>query len=139
MHVEIPLTRIDNMRTSTKPDKETGDLVTTISVEARIHPGDIARLLNLQKQKAPLFVNIGSKQAALDLKFEDLKAEPEKVEAEASKSTSEAPSATLPSDGKKEASQLEHTEVQTGQEPVAGKPRGKRKPKNEPLFPPSEA
>lgn len=139
MHVEIPLTRIDNMRTSTKPDKESGDLVTTISVEARIHPGDIARLLNLQKQKAPLFVNIGSKQAALDLKFEDLKAEPEKVEAGASKSTNEAPSAALPTNGNKEASQLEHTEVQTEPEPATGKPRGKRKSKSEPLFPTSEA
>lgn len=55
------------------------------------------------------------------------------------KKTKETTAAGASSNGQKPASELEHTEVQTGQEPVESKPRGKRKSKSEPLFPPSEA
>lgn len=72
MQVEIRVTKIDEMGVSTKSDKD-GDLVSTISVKASVNPSDIARILNLIKQKSVLYCNIGSQQAELDLQMVEIK------------------------------------------------------------------
>lgn len=75
MKVEISSSNIQTLQLATKVDKETGDLIAKISVEAKIHPGDIARILYLQNNKAPLYFNVGSMQAQLDLEFITIKSE----------------------------------------------------------------
>jgi len=46
-------------------------LVTTIKFEAKIHPASVARILNLQRQGAPLLAIISSMQATLDLNIQE--------------------------------------------------------------------
>ncbi len=68
MRVEITGT-IGKFKASAEFDEESQAIVVTMSVKAKMHPGDLARVLYLQTNKAPMFFNIGSKQAALDLTF----------------------------------------------------------------------
>jgi hypothetical protein len=63
--VEILLPDITNLSTRTKFDDQ--GQVTTIQFNAKIHPGMLARILNLQRQGAPLLATIGSPQASMDL------------------------------------------------------------------------
>ncbi len=71
MAVKIVDLKIENIRgitTSTKID-DNGELVGAIKVEAQVNPSIIARLLNLQKQRVPLFITIGTDQLAMDLQI----------------------------------------------------------------------
>ena len=74
MAVKIVDLKIENIRgitTKTKVDDQ-GELVGAIQVEAQVNPAIIARLLNLQRQRVPLFITIGTDQLALDLRIESV-------------------------------------------------------------------
>lgn len=75
MRVEITSNNIQKLQLATKVDDESGELMVKVSVESKLSPADIARLLNLQKNKAPLFFSVGSQQAQLDLEFISIKSE----------------------------------------------------------------
>ncbi len=75
MKVEISSANVQSLQLATKVDKESGDLIAKVSVETKLHPADIARILNLQKNKAPLFFSVGSQQAELDLDFFTIRSE----------------------------------------------------------------
>ena len=68
MKVELLLGDVSNVTTRTKA---TPELVTTIQFDAKIPPATIARLVNLQRQGAPLLVSISSPQAVMDLAIEE--------------------------------------------------------------------
>jgi hypothetical protein len=67
--VEILLPDITGLATKTRVD-DTG-LVTTIKFEVKIHPASLTRILNLQRQGAPLLATISSPQATLDLNIQE--------------------------------------------------------------------
>ena len=69
MKVEILLPDITDLATKTRFDEQ--GLVTTIKFEAKIHPGSLARILNLQRQGAPLLAIISSPPATMDLDVHD--------------------------------------------------------------------
>jgi hypothetical protein len=64
MKVEILIGDVSNLVTRTKA---TPELMTTIQFDAKLPPASIARLINLQRQGAPLLVSISSPQAIMDL------------------------------------------------------------------------
>lgn len=66
MHSEIKINEVKNIITKVRLERE-GSLITTLSIEAKLQPADIARLLNMQKQGAPIIVIIGSEQLMFDL------------------------------------------------------------------------
>lgn len=78
MQVQIEITKVLGMRTATKDSKDGTTINTTISLDAEMHPGDIARLLNLRLKGTPLFAVVGSRQAQMDLTFTSVK-EGEKI------------------------------------------------------------
>lgn len=65
MKVEVLLPDITGLATKTQFNDE--GLVTTIKFDTKIHPGVLARILNLQRQGCPLLAVISSPQATLDL------------------------------------------------------------------------
>lgn len=69
MKVEVLLPDITKLATKTRFDDE--GLITTIRFDAKIQPGTLARILNLQRQGAPLLATIGSPQATLDLYIQE--------------------------------------------------------------------
>ena len=81
MKVEILLPDITGLATKTRVDEQ--GLVTTIKFEAKIHPASLARILNLQRQGAPLLAIISSPQATLDLNIQDEPAQATLAEKEA--------------------------------------------------------
>lgn len=74
MLVEIRSNQVQKLQLATA-DEEDGDLVIKLSVTTKMHPTDIARLLYLKKNKAPLYFSVGSKQAEMDLEFITIKSE----------------------------------------------------------------
>jgi len=70
MNVEIFIPEISKLTTKSKVEE--GVLITTVQFEARMHVGSVARILNLQRQGAPLMASIASPQAAMDLQFADM-------------------------------------------------------------------
>ena len=68
MKVEILISDISNIVTRTRC---TPELTTTIQFDAKVPPANIARLINLQRQGAPLLVTISSPQAIMDLAIEE--------------------------------------------------------------------
>lgn len=70
--VEILLPDITGLSTRTKFDDQ--GQVTIIQFSAKIHPGMLARILNLQRQGAPLLATIGSPQASMDLYVQEERA-----------------------------------------------------------------
>ena len=66
MHSEIKISEVKSIITKVRLNPE-GSLITTLSIEAKLQPADIARLLNMQKQGAPITVSIGSDQLMFDL------------------------------------------------------------------------
>lgn len=83
MKIDILLPEISSLSTSTKWG-DTG-LITTIKFDAKIHPGVLARILNLQRQGASLIATIGSSQAAMDLSFAEDKLTEHHTKEEAAK------------------------------------------------------
>jgi len=79
--VEILLPDITDLATKTRFDEQ--GLVTTIKFEVKIHPASLARILNLQRQGAPLLAIISSPQATLDLNIQDEPAQATLAEKEA--------------------------------------------------------
>lgn len=65
MEVKVAITAIEAVKVSAKVDED--GLVSVIRIEARVSPSDIARILNLEAKHAPIYCEIGSKQAELDL------------------------------------------------------------------------
>lgn len=65
MKVEVLLP--DIMALATKTKFTDGGLVTTIQFQTKLHPGVLARILNLQRQGCPLLATISSPQATMDL------------------------------------------------------------------------
>ncbi len=70
--IEILLPDITGLSTRTKFDDQ--GQVTTIQFSTKIHPGMLARILNLQRQGAPLLAIIGSPQASMDLYVQEERA-----------------------------------------------------------------
>jgi hypothetical protein len=68
MKVEILIPDITKLTTSTRLDP---DLVTTIKFDCKVQVASLARILNLQRQGAPMMVFISSPQATMDLVIED--------------------------------------------------------------------
>jgi len=66
MHSIITISQVLNITTKVRLARDQG-LSTTLSIEAKLQPADIARLLNMQKQEAPITVSIGSDQLMFDL------------------------------------------------------------------------
>jgi hypothetical protein len=64
MKVEILIPDITKLRTSTRLDP---DLITTIQFECKVQVASLARILNLQRQGAPLMVTVSSPQVTMDL------------------------------------------------------------------------
>lgn len=66
MQSEIKIAHVDSFSTRVRlhPDK---GLITTLSIEVKMTPPDIARILNMQKQGAPITIIIGSDQLLFDL------------------------------------------------------------------------
>ncbi len=71
MHVEINLTAIEELSVKSKVTDQ--GLMSTIQMECKMHPADIARIMNLEKQGCPLYAIIGTNQAAMDLQFSEIK------------------------------------------------------------------
>lgn len=69
MKVEILIQEVDDLTTKTRV--EDVGMITTIKFDAKVSPSSIARLLNLQRQRAPIMVTIGSPQAVMDLEIEE--------------------------------------------------------------------
>ena len=69
MKIEIMIPEITGLSTRTKFD-DNGQ-VTTIQFNTKIHPASLARILNLQRQGAPLLATIASPQATMDLYIQD--------------------------------------------------------------------
>jgi len=67
--VEILLPDITKLSTKTRVDDQ--GLVTTVQFDVKIHPAMLARILNLQRQGAPLLATIGSPQASMDLYIQE--------------------------------------------------------------------
>ena len=67
MKVELNFAEIEGLKIATKIDADSQDLVAVIQFETKVHPGDVARLLNLQRQFKTMYCHIGSQQAELDL------------------------------------------------------------------------
>ncbi len=74
MQVDITSHNVQKLQLATKVD-DAGDLIVKISAESKIHPADVARLLYLQKNKAPLYFSVGSMQATMDLEMVTIKSE----------------------------------------------------------------
>ena len=83
MKVEIVIPEINKIATRTRIEGEDG-LVTTIQFCARIPAAPIARLVNLQRQGAPLYVIIGSNQAMMDIALQEQKESQKEGETEVS-------------------------------------------------------
>ncbi|MCJ7654946.1 MAG: hypothetical protein MUO97_06545 [Dehalococcoidia bacterium] len=56
--------------TQTFPDK---GMVTMLKVATQLQPGEVARILNMRRQGAPLIMTIGSEQLMFDLVVETTK------------------------------------------------------------------
>jgi hypothetical protein len=98
--ISIKVNAIDKLNTRTKVVEEKdseGDVVdrkiiTSLNFEGSIPPVVMARILNLQRQNAPLYLVVGSDQAFMDLNFtreegdkalrEEIKADKEQAEFE---------------------------------------------------------
>lgn len=57
-----------------KKDKELG-LITTLSFDTKMAPGDVARLLNMYRQDSPMELTITSSQLMFDLDIQQAKME----------------------------------------------------------------
>jgi hypothetical protein len=68
MKVDILIPDITKLTTSTRLDP---DLVTTIKFDCKVQVANLARVLNLLRQGAPLLVTISSPQAIMDLAIEE--------------------------------------------------------------------
>lgn len=66
MQSEIKIDHLDSISIKVRLHPVSGQ-ITTLSIEAKMSPSDIARLLNMQKQGAPISVVIGTDQFLLDL------------------------------------------------------------------------
>ena len=82
MKVEILIPDITKLTTRTRLDP---DLVTTIQFDCKVQVASLARILNLQRQGAPLMLTVSSPQATMDLAIEEDRAGvtlplPEKME-----------------------------------------------------------
>lgn len=75
MKVEVLISDISELRTKTRLDEQ--GQITTVQFDAKIKPALIARILNLQRQGAPLLVSIGSPQATMDLDINEYSAHAE--------------------------------------------------------------
>jgi len=70
MQVDILISDVTKLSTRTKVDD--GILTTQIQFEARVPVASIARILNLQRQGAPIMATLGSAQAVMDLQFSEI-------------------------------------------------------------------
>jgi hypothetical protein len=71
----ITVPTIYSMSLKAKKDKETGGIVTTLSFDTKMAPGDVARLLNMYRQDAPLELTIACHQLMFDLDIQQAKME----------------------------------------------------------------
>jgi len=67
MEIKVRCDMVSNLSARSKFDPDTGDQLITLSVETYMPPATLARILNLQKQRVPLYFELGSSQAVMDL------------------------------------------------------------------------
>ncbi len=72
MKVEVAFEDIQDIQVATKLDADDG-LVCMVKFQAKVHPGDIGKLLNLQKQFVPISCTMRSDQAQLDFTWHTVK------------------------------------------------------------------
>jgi len=72
MQVKVSIPQVNEVKVTTKCDED--GLVSIVQLEARLSPSDVARLLNLQAKSAPIYCEIGSNQAMLDLVINEVDA-----------------------------------------------------------------
>ncbi len=70
MQVKVAIPAVLEVKVSTKCDED--GLISVVQIEARLSPSDVARLLNLEAKAAPIYCEIGSMQAELDLVFKEV-------------------------------------------------------------------
>jgi len=68
MSVKIEINKVSGITASIKDGK------VKLVMETDLHPGDLARLINLSRQGAPISAVIESPQASLDLVFREVEA-----------------------------------------------------------------
>jgi hypothetical protein len=69
MKVEILISDISKLSTRTRVDD--AGLTTTLQFDAKVPVASLARILNLQRQGAPMLVAISSPQAVMDLSIQE--------------------------------------------------------------------
>lgn len=69
IQAQVTIDQVDELATRTKRDNN-GTLITTLLIHAKIQPSEIARILNIVKQGAPLTITIGSDQLMMDLQMQ---------------------------------------------------------------------
>lgn len=69
IQAHVTIDQVDELATKTKRDNN-GTLITTLLIDAKIQPSEIARILNMVKQGAPLTITIGSDQLMMDLQMQ---------------------------------------------------------------------
>lgn len=74
MKVEILMAEITKLASRTRVEGEEG-LVTTVQFRTKIPAASIARIINLQRQGAPLYATIGSTQATMDIDSQERRVE----------------------------------------------------------------
>jgi len=65
----VTIDQVDELRIKSKRDNN-GTLITTLAIDAKIQPSEIARILTMVNQAAPLTVTIGSDQLMFDLQLQ---------------------------------------------------------------------
>ena len=69
IQAHVTIDQVDELSTRTKRDNN-GTLITTLLIDAKIQPAEVARILNMVKQGAPLTITIGSDQLMMDLQMQ---------------------------------------------------------------------
>ena len=69
IQAQVTIDHVDELSTRVKRDNN-GTLITTLLIDAKIQPSEIARILNMVKQGAPLTITIGSDQLMMDLQMQ---------------------------------------------------------------------
>jgi hypothetical protein len=63
--------RVDQIKTGVQLNDDQ-ELIATFQFQSKVHPADIARVLNLQKTRVPMTCTISSNQAELDLRIQQV-------------------------------------------------------------------
>lgn len=71
--IELRIDQVIIKGISSHYDEDSKSMVTSFKIQTGARVEDVARIMNLQSQGAPLYCIIGSEQALMDLKIEAVK------------------------------------------------------------------